>query len=66
LTKSFSVTRLTFTSVVCAESMTETRSSSGLAEAKRDRGIGVLRREPLDDRTDPLLLRPDAPAGLLA
>ena len=30
LTKSFSVTRLTFTSVVCAESITETSSSSGL------------------------------------
>ena len=35
------------------------------AEAERDRRVGVLDREPLDDRADPLLLRPDALAGLL-
>src|SRR5204863_6219844 len=28
-------------------------------ELERDRRVGVLRREPLDDRPDPSLLRPD-------
>ena len=60
-----SVTRLTFTSVVCAESITETSSSSGLAERERDRGVGVLDREPLDHRPDALPLRPDPPARLV-
>ena len=32
-------------------------------EAERDRGVGVLGREPVDDRPDPLLLRPDPLAG---
>ena len=36
------------------------------AEAERDRRVGVLDREPLDDRADPLLLRPDALARLPA
>jgi len=34
------------------------------AEAKRDRRVGMLRCEPLDDRDDPLALRPDAPPRL--
>ena len=34
------------------------------AEAQRDRRVRVRGREPLDDRQDPLALRPDAPPRL--
>jgi hypothetical protein len=54
---------LTFTSVVCAESITETSSSSGERKAERDRRVRVLGLEPLDDRADALALRPDALAA---
>ena len=47
------VTRFTFTSVVCAESMTETSNSSSSAKRERDRRVGVLDREPLDHRLHP-------------
>ena len=52
------VTRLTFTSVVCAERITETSNSAG-RERQRDRRIGMLDGQPLDHRPDPVPLRAD-------
>ena len=49
-----SVTRLTFTSVVCAESITEIEQLERVAEVERDPRVRVLDREPLDDRPDPI------------
>ena len=46
--KSVAVTRLTFTSVVCAESITATSSSSSVPRAQRDGRVRMRCPQPLD------------------